>query len=55
MESSFKLSKRKEKSNGNGNHTYNYCFVFDLRRRWILLEQAGPLAAANVPAGKPKS
>jgi hypothetical protein len=36
-------SKRKEKSHVNGNHPYNPCVVFDLWRRWIVLEQAGPL------------
>jgi hypothetical protein len=36
-----KRSKRKEKSHGN--HTYNHCFAFDLRRWWLLLEEAGPL------------
>jgi hypothetical protein len=37
--------KFKEKGESHGNHTHNHCFVLDLWRRWLLLEQAGSLGA----------
>ena len=43
LHSMHKRSKGKEKSYEHGTHTYHRCFDFDLRRWWILLEEAGPL------------
>ena len=39
----YVVNVHRERRKGHGNHSYNHYFAFDLRRWWILLEEAGPL------------